>query len=322
MPRLALAIDNDAAIAPARISTHPTRRRMTSKKNPTKMPKRRSKIPVKKSPKNRLWKNPCLNHWPESAFIEAGHGHDSQGLTPRRPWVREIHHQGKKRTQLVMDLARDDLELVCSRCAKIVKRSGLGKHVNTCNFRDDINTTTGKITALALQQHTVLAATGKSDTVAKVRKFVSYFVMFARRHCFIDRLLKYPSPMVWSLAQFCIHIFWSFAQICTVIRRWWILVPPATIPSPASTTRLILPSRVTGRIRGCQLRLDSRILRCVNSFPNSFKCFQLVIVCFIICSNTFLLFFDYFRSSGGHGCLHRRRHWWEQGSWEASDVPW
>ena len=138
----------------------------------SKMPRRINEDAVKRSASKRSWKNPCRDHWPETAFIAAGHAHDSQGIIPHTPWLREITHQGKKRTQIVMDLGRDSVELVCSRCAKIVARSSMHKHIKACKYCDDPNITTGQIAATALNLHTVVAA----DTAPPVRKIVSYFV--------------------------------------------------------------------------------------------------------------------------------------------------
>ena len=47
-----------------------------------------------------------------------------------------------------------------------------------------------------------------------LRVYIVWLRVWLRCHFFIDHLLIYLSPIVWSFAQIWINIFWSFAQIC------------------------------------------------------------------------------------------------------------
>ena len=276
----------------------------------------------KRSASKPSWKNPCRDHWPETAFIAAGHAHDSQGIIPHTPWLREITHQGKKRTQIVMDLGRDSVELVCSRCAKIVARSSMHKHIKACKYRDDPNITTGQITATALNRHTVVA----TGTAPPVRKFVSYFV---------DRLRN-------SISHVCVF---------SNCHQEGMDSPPSSddeTPDPAVTGK----SEDTGVPAASGVKDTAAVRKFVSYFLSfAFACDDVVIVLLIICSNIFLLLFDHLRNfvyiffdhlrkfvlssgSGGFPSLQRRqntplqgrrnarscRHWYERGYWGASGV--
>ena len=55
-----------------------------------------------------------------------------------------------------MDLGRDSVEFVCSRCAKIVARSSMHKHIKACKFANDPDTPTDQINAKAMVRHTAV----------------------------------------------------------------------------------------------------------------------------------------------------------------------
>ena len=94
------------------------------------------------------WKTPPhLLHYPEIAFANAGIAYNCKGSKNIQPFLRAITKEdGSTTHQIVFDAAAnptDAIDVVCSRCGKIVAHSVLGKHPKSCIFADNIDSKPG-----------------------------------------------------------------------------------------------------------------------------------------------------------------------------------